>query len=191
MKEKKPEKKSQAVDNIMRLTLRRSIKHRLPWLFIGLLGGVLSAGIVKSFEDTLSENLILAAFIPLIVYMSDAVGTQMESFVIRDSALHEYLNFSKYFMKHLFVVVIIGTILSWFLFFFVLVFDKDVILGLAISLAMFLSILSSVFTGLILPRVFRKYALDPANASGPVATIIQDLLSITIYFTIATLFLGS
>ncbi|MFH1188455.1 MAG: CBS domain-containing protein [bacterium] len=82
-------------DNIFEIPLIKSLKHRLPWLLLGLLGGMFAAGVVKSFEATLSKNLILAAFIPLIVYMADAVGTQMEAFIIRDLAVDSKLNFNR------------------------------------------------------------------------------------------------
>lgn len=180
---------AQPVDNVLKLSLGKSLKHRLPWLLIGLGGGVLSAQIVGNFEDLLSTNLILAGFIPLIVYMSDAVGTQMEAYVIRDFALHPRINFVKYFFKHLVIVVMIGAIISVLLFVASLLFDHELKISLVLSVALFFSVLSSVFTGLIMPRIFEKTKTDPANASGPIATIIQDIVSISIYFLIASLIL--
>ncbi|KKQ86927.1 MAG: Mg2+ transporter [Candidatus Woesebacteria bacterium GW2011_GWB1_38_8b] len=159
------------IDNIFHLSLKVAIRHRLPWLGLGLFGGILASGIVGNFEEIISKNLVLAAFIPLIVYMSDAVGTQMESFAIRDFALHKNLNFFKYF------------------FLFVIAFHTDLKLAFVISVSMFFSIISSVITGLLFPRYFNRHRLDPANASGPIATITQDILSIVIYFTIASAFL--
>jgi len=163
-----------------------SIKQRIPWLLIGLLGGILAFKIVSVFESTLSNNLILAAFIPLIVYMSDAVGTQMEAFVIRDFALHSKIRFTKYFIKHLITTTFIALILSLLLFIIILVFQVDFWVGVVLAISLFFSTLSSVITGLILPRFFEKIKLDPADASGPVGTIIQDILSVTIYFFIAS-----
>lgn len=183
---KKPPKPGDGLDNVMRLSFKKSFKHRFPWLMIGLLGGILAAHIVTSFENVLSENLILAAFIPLIVYMSDAVGTQMEAFVIRDTALHSHLNFVKYFFKHFLVTAFIASILGLTLFVYSLIFNKETKISIVLSISMFLSVLSSVLTGLLLPRLFTKLKLDPANASGPVATILQDILSVLLYFSIAS-----
>lgn len=177
------------IDNIFHLSLKSAIKHRLPWLGLGLLGGILASGIVGTFEKILSENIFLAAFIPLIVYMSDAVGTQMEAFAIRDFALHKNLNFFKYFLRQFSVIATIAVILSILLYLFVTVFHTDLKLALVISISMFLSIISSVVTGLIFPRYFNRHRLDPANASGPIATITQDILSIVIYFSVASLLL--
>lgn len=178
------------IDDILRIPLKKSFIHRLPWLLIGLFGGVIAAKIVKSFEEVLSQNLILAAYIPLIVYMSDAVGTQMEAFVIRDFALHPRLNFLKYFLKHFLVVLLIAIILSASLFIITTYPNKQLKISLVISISLFFSIISSIITGLMLPLVFKRSKTDPANASGPIATVIQDILSVTIYLTIARLLLG-
>jgi len=176
-------------DDILQLSLPVLLKHRLPWLLIGLLGGVLTAQTVRLFENTLAENLILAAFIPLIVYMSDAVGTQMESFIIRDLSLNEHLPFIRYFFRQLQIVVIIGLLLSVALLVLSGWLYHNWLVAQVLGIALFSAIFSSVITGLIIPYFFSRLKLDPANASGPVATIIQDFLSIMIYFIIASLFL--
>lgn len=176
------------VDYVMKLSTRTSVKHRLPWLILGLIGGIIASHIVSSFEEVLQKNIILAAFIPLIVYMSDAVGTQMESFVIRDLATHKP-KFIKYLAKHLLNTSLIAFILGSTLFLYSLVTQNDIRLAFTLSLALFISTTSSVLTGLLLPLIFNKFRTDPANASGPIATIIQDLLSVVIYFYIASILL--
>lgn len=175
-----------SIDDVMKMPVRRSVARRLPWLLIGLIGGILASEIVNNFEKTLSENLILAAFIPLIVYMSDAVGTQMESFVIRDIALHTRMHFFRYLLKQIQVVLVMAVVLAFALFGFSYVIHGDFHLGIVLSISLFVSIMSSVVTGLVLPRIFQAYRLDPANASGPTATIIQDILSVSIYFLVAS-----
>jgi len=176
-------------DDIMKMSPFRSLKHRLPWLILGLLGGMFAASIVGFFETTLEKNIILAAFIPLIVYMGDAVGTQMEAFIIRDYALNPTLQFVKYFFKHLLVVLMIGLLTSIALFGFAVLFYHDIMISNVLSIALFIAIISSMTTGLVVPFIFTHFKQDPANASGPIATIIQDILSVTIYFTIATILL--
>lgn len=174
------------IDNIMKISPVKAIRHRLPWLLIGLVGGILASRIIYSFEKTLSTNLALAAYIPLIVYMSDAIGTQMESFVIRDLALHNRMHIIKYLLRQLAITTLLGTLLAMILLVFATFFHQDIKLSATLSISLLVSIISSVFTGVGLPLFFRKINLDPANASGPVATIIQDLLSVTIYFTVAS-----
>lgn len=173
------------LDDVLKIPVGTSVKHRLPWLIIGLIGGVLAAQIVENFEGVLSENLFLATFIPLIVYMSDAVGTQMESFAIRDFAIKSHIHFIKYFVRQFLVISIIGVILSLCLLGIIIATHHEFKVGLVLSISLFAAVLSSLFTGLLIPYVFSKIKFDPANASGPIATIIQDLLSVSVYFFIA------
>lgn len=178
--------KTATFDNIFELSIFKSLKHRLPWLALGLLGGMLTSGIVSSFEDILSKNIILAAFIPLIVYMADAVGTQMEAFIIRDLAVNPALKFRKYFTHQMLIVVTTGLILSILTYGGILLFYGDIRTGIVISLALFCAIMTSLLSGLTIPFLLNKIKLDPANASGPIATIIQDITSVTVYFLIAS-----
>jgi magnesium transporter len=173
-------------DNVLKLSVVKSLEHRAPWLFLGLVGGMLAAGIIGQFEHTLQKNLILAAFIPLMVYMADAVGTQMEAFIIRDLAVNPNLNFSQYFLRQMLIVCLIGMCTSLLLFGLVLLLYRDVRVGLVLAISLFVAIISSVITGLMVPYLFGKLRLDPANASGPVATIIQDIFSVTIFFLVAS-----
>lgn len=172
--------------SVLDLSLFTSIRHRLPWLIIGLFGGLLAAKIIGFFEDTLSKNLILAAFIPLIVYISDAVGTQMEAYIIRDLAVEHQIPIVKYFSRHFIVVFAIGVLLAALLFGAYGFFYGDWHIAGVLACSLFAAVLSSVLTGLLIPYLFSRFTLDPADASGPVATIVQDMLSILIYFAIAT-----
>lgn len=174
---------------IFTLPIHTSIRHRIPWLILGLLGGLLAAKVVGFFEEILSTNLVLAAFIPLIVYMSDAVGTQMEAYIIRDLAVEGSIPFGKYLARHLLVVFCIATIIAALLMVSYSILTGQIHLAAVLSIALFIAILSSVCTGLIIPYTLSKFGVDPADSSGPVATIIQDILSIVIYFSIAQLLL--
>ncbi|KKS17280.1 MAG: Mg2+ transporter, magnesium transporter [candidate division WWE3 bacterium GW2011_GWC1_41_7] len=174
-------------DDVMSLKVLTSLKHRLPWIIIGLAGGLLIARTIGAFESTLQNNLILAAFIPLMVYMSNAVGQQVSAFVIRDSALTDKLPFRKYFIKQSSIVLLIALIMSTILFGISVLFYGDFNIAKILSVSLFGTITSSILTGLTIPYVFVKLRFDPANASGPVGTVIQDFLSVLIYFTIASL----
>lgn len=176
-------------DNIFKLPLIVSLKHRVPWLIVGLLGGILAAGIVSQFEATLSKNLILAAFIPLVVYMADAVGTQMEAFIIRDLAVDPALSFAKYLGRQASIVLIMGIGISGLLYAASLMLYRNPEVSFVLGMALFFAILTSLVTGLIIPFIFSKIRLDPANASGPIATIIQDVTSVLVYFLVAALIL--
>jgi magnesium transporter len=173
-----------------RLPLGLSLRHRLPWLLLGLLGGLLIAGVVESFEATLSRHLALAAFIPLVVYMSSAVGTQMEAYVIRDLAIDGRLVPWGYALRQLRVVLCIALVCSLLLGAGLSVAYDSLRFGLTLGLSLCFAIVSSVVTGLGFPFLFHRLGLDPADASGPIATIAQDFLSVFIYFSVATLLLG-
>ncbi len=176
-------------DNLLEIPFFKAVRHRTPWLFIGLAGGLLAAQIIGQFEKTLEKSILLAAFIPLVVYIADAVGTQLEAFTIRDFALFKKINFTYYFLKQFLIVFVISLMLGVSLAVTVFLLYKDgpisVVLGLAIASAS----MSALFSGLLVPFVFRSLKVDPANASGPIGTIIQDVLSVSIYFAIATIIL--
>ena len=178
---------NQKSDDIFKLSIFQSLKHRIPWLIIGLFGSLVIAKIISGFEETMANNIILASFIPLVVYLASAVSTQMTAFVIRDFALNQKNNFNKYFFRQSSIVLLIGIILSFIFFIFSLLLYNQTKISLVISISLFITILSSVLTGLIIPFLFGKMKLDPANASGPMATIAQDTLSIVIYFSFASL----
>ena len=177
------------IDDVLKIPIRRSIAHRLPWLVIGLIGGVFAAKIVEGFESILSQNIVLAAYIPLIVYMSDAMGTQMEAFAIRDFAIHSHLHFVKYFLRQTIVVTIMGAVLSLGLFVFSMTVNGNTQMAMVLGVSLYAAIITSLFTGLIVPYLFRFVKLDPANASGPITTIIQDIVSVAVYFTVASFLL--
>ncbi len=172
--------------NVLTLSLFSSFKHRIPWLFLGLIGGLLMAKVIGFFEQTLEQNLVLAAFLPLIVYMSSAVGTQMETYIIRDLATEQKLQIQPYLLRNILIVFCIGITLSLLLFVSYGFFSGAWYLALVLGSSLLASVLSSLFTGLLIPLLFSKFSLDPADASGPVATILQDMMSIVIYFGIAT-----
>jgi magnesium transporter len=178
-----------SIDNVLSLSLFSSLMHRLPWLILGLLGGIIAARVVGLYEEVLSKNLILAAFIPLIVYMADAVGTQMEAFIIRDFALNTKFNFLKYFIRQSSVVILLALTVSSLLYGLSVLLNNGLDISLVLSLSLFFAILTSLLTGLIVPYLFGRMNFDPANASGPIATIVQDSISVFIYFYIATMVL--
>jgi len=166
-----------------------AVRHRLPWLLVGLMGGMAVASVVGYFESILASNIILASFIPLIVYMGAAVGTQTEAFVIRDFAIQHKLRFIKYIIKQLGIVTALATATAIALIPVALVLYHSMTIAIVLGVSLFFAVLSSILTGLAIPLVLTKIRMDPANASGPVATIIQDILSVTIYFLVASILL--
>lgn len=158
-------------------------KARLPWLFLGLIGGIASTFIVESFSHTLEATLALAFFIPVIVYMNDAVGTQTQTVFIRNTAL-EKVSLLKVLLFEVKVTTLVALPLSLTIYFFTLLWLGTKIATI-VSISMFLGMLSSAFIGTLIPWILTRLDKDPAIGSGPFTTILQDLLSIIIYFSIA------
>lgn len=173
------------VDDVRLMSVYASLKNRLPWLIIGILGGILTAQVISLFEHTLAKNIILAAFIPLVVYIASAIATQAGFFIVRDLALNKTIDFLSYTLKQFKVILLMGVVISLLIFAFVFVFYGEIGISLVLSLSIFLTILSAIVTGVLIPYAFSRLKFDPANASGPIATIIQDLLSVLIYLMVA------
>lgn len=161
------------------------IKSRLPWLIIGVLGGTIAISVVSSFENILSRVLVLAAFIPFLVYMSDAVGTQSETLFVRSIALDPRLSIKSYFLRELKVAIILGAICGILLSFIAMIGWRNPLLSIVVGFSMFFSILAAVFISTLLPLLFKKLNLDPAVVTGPFATMLSDIVSLAIYFNIA------
>jgi len=162
------------------------IKRRTPWLVIGVLGGIVTASIISNFELVLSTLLALAAFAPVLAYLSDAVGTQSETLVVRSLAVDPKLAVKAYFLREFGVACALASICGGLLSIAALVGWQNPVLGLIVGFSMFLSIVAAVLISTGFPFIFMKLNIDPAIASGPFATMISDVTTITIYFAVAT-----
>jgi len=164
--------------------VKRRLLHRLPWLLIGLVGAMASALIVGSFEEQLNSKVLLAFFVPAVVYMADAVGTQTETVLIRGMSAD--IDMGRVVRREMLTGVLIGALIGAAFYPFALLGwgDADVALAVGLALAASCSIATSVAT--MLPRLLSRFGSDPAYGSGPLATIVQDLLSIAVYLAIAT-----
>jgi magnesium transporter len=180
--------KNPAVDIIHASTFTHT-KKRFPWLLIGLVGGIIAAMIVKFFEGMLDAYILLAAFIPAVVYMADAVGAQSQTLFIRSIALDKNLKMGKYYFRELKVNLLLG-------FFLALIFYLVVLIGwgksssffaLILGISIFSTVIISMAISIILPLVFQKFSFDPAITSGPIGTSLRDLTSLIVYFLIAHL----
>jgi len=162
----------------------RRFWHRVPWLLLGLLGAVLAADIVGLFEKQLQANVMLAFFIPGIVYLADAVGTQTEALVIR--GLSVGVAIGHVVRREIFTGLFVGFTLAAVFFPIGLWRWGDVGLAMVVALSIFAACATASFVALSLPWVLNRMGIDPAFGSGPLATVIQDLLSVIIYLVIAT-----
>ena len=161
----------------------RRLWHRLPWLLVGLAGAMLSALIVGSFEEQLSQQVLLAFFVPAVVYMADAVGTQTETVLIRGLSVGIHLR--EVVRREILTGVVIGLLVGVAFAPFALVAWGEADVAVAVGLALIASCSVATVVAMTLPALFHRFGRDPAFGSGPLATVIQDLLSIIVYFAIA------
>jgi len=166
----------------------RRFRHRVPWLLVGLVGALLSADLVGAFEEQLEDVLVLAFFIPGIVYLADAVGTQTETVVIR--GLSVGVSLKQMARPELFSGLLTGLALSSVFFPVALWRWGDGEVAIVVSLSLLAACSVATLIAMALPWTIRRFGKDPAFGSGPLATVIQDLLSILIYFAIASSVLG-
>lgn len=166
-------------------------KVRIPWLVLGLLGGIVGATVITYFEGPLRDNFILASFIPLILYMSGAVGNQTEILLIRNMAVDSRISAWKYLFRELRSSFLIALILASLLFLIsIFFFSAPYHISAILSSSLFISIFVSVFVGVLMPCFLKKIGKDPAVGSGPFSTILRDVLSLIIYFAITTFLLS-
>jgi len=166
------------------------IMHRLPWLIIGTIAGSFIASMVGHFEETLSNLLVLASFMPVIVYLSDAVGTQSEAIAVINLAIEPKASARKHIAKEMVVALALATSCGALLSAIAAIVWGMPLVGAVVGISLFLSIMTAVITSTTLPFVFHRAGWDPAFASGPLATMISDTLTILIYFTVATVLMG-
>lgn len=164
------------------------IKLRFPWLVIGLIGGLVASLIVSHFELSLRENIALAFFIPVIAYMSDAIGTQTETIFIR--ALTD-LKFSvpKYILREFYVGATLGLITGVVAYIFAYIISWASAIALVVGVSLFLSMTTATVLACLTPIFLKGLGKDPAVAAGPFTTALQDVVSLTIYFVVASLIL--
>jgi magnesium transporter len=167
----------------------RLLKARLPSLVIGLLGGLIAALVVGRFEDVLSSYLILAAFMPVIIYLSDAVGTQSQTLIVRMISTEPGFSLKRYISREIKIGASLGSIFAILLFTVIILGWGPVSLGAVVGIAIFVSMLTQAFIATYLSIILTKFHIDPAVASGPIATIISDITTVITYFSIATLLL--
>ncbi len=161
---------------------------RLPWLVFILFGTLLSGYFLWVYESTLKELLALVTFVPVICAMSGNVGVQSSSIVVRGLATGkiDFLNLRKMVLKELVVGIVIGLICAFIGTFIGMVWHGNMVLGISIFLAMFITITFAAFTGVLIPIFFKKMRIDPAVASGALVTTSNDLIAINIYFLLAS-----
>ena len=162
------------------------VRARLPWLIFALFGGLISAYILKFFETTLAAFITLALFIPAIMALGGNVGVQSSTIFIRGLATNDIEKPGRYFLRELKIGFIMGVLLGIGIAMVAQLVVQMPMLGVIVGTSMFFTMTLASATGILIPTFFNRVGVDPAVSSSPFITTTQDILSLTIYFTLAT-----
>lgn len=165
-------------------------KARLPWLIIGMVGGLFAAQLASLFSEDIQLITGLALFIPLIMATGGNVGIQSSSIVVQSLAAKSVFagSMGNRLMKVFFVAIVNGATLSVMVFGAIILIFRNELLALTVSLALVCVVMLASFMGTITPLVLHRFGINPALASGPFITTTNDLLGLAVYFSIAHFF---
>lgn len=167
-------------------------RARLPWLLIGLLGGLGAASVIGSFEEELSTIPKMAFFIPLIAAMGGNVGVQSSAIIVQGLASKSDMgSLFKRLLKELGVGMLNGVICGAMIVGASLFLGYETDLALTVAVALISVIVVAALIGTFVPLLLDKYKIDPALATGPFITTTNDILGLFIYFSIGRLLLGA
>jgi len=168
--------------------VRNSVKSRLPWLLITILGGLMSATILASYQTTISANATLALFMPLLTGMGGNVGTQSSTITVRNIAMRviEGADIFRTLIHEISVGLFVGIICSLLVASAALIMKVEYHIAIIVGIAMCANMTTAATIGTLVPLVFKRIGIDPAVASAPFITTTIDLTGLSIYFTLAT-----
>jgi magnesium transporter len=168
----------------------RRMRERLPWLVVGLAGSAIATWIMSVFEPVLERRLAVAFFVPAIVYLADAIGTQTEAIAVRGLSFRQFESRGRLLLQELGTGFLLGLALGapvlpavWWIF-------GDIRLGVAVALAIVVAGTIATAVGLGFPMLLLRLGKDPALGSGPLATVVQDVTSLVTYFLAVQLLLS-
>jgi magnesium transporter len=162
----------------------RMSRARLPWLIIGLLGGIVVAAVIGRFEEDIQINPEMAFFIPLIAAMAGNVGIQSSAIIVQGIASNSLGLESTYrkLGKELIVALMNGIILSGLLFLYNFFISHNLALTFTVSTSLFVVIIFAALFGTMIPLLLNRMKIDPALATGPFITTMNDIMGLFIYF---------
>jgi magnesium transporter len=166
--------------------------RRLPWLILLLFIGLISGSIISTFENTLDQVVAIAFFMPMIAGMTGNTGTQSLAVVVRGLISHDIDKgvITRLVLRELGVGVTIGVTCAILISIIAYIWQGSFILGAVVGVSLFFTLIIGTMAGTIIPLILFRLNIDPAVASGPLITTINDIFSLLTYFGIATMFLN-
>ena len=170
----------------------RLSRARLPWLIIGLVGGIIVAAVIGHFEDDIQINPEMAFFIPLIAAMAGNVGIQSSAIIVQGIASNSLglESTTRKLMKELLVALINGLILAGILFLYNFFVSENLALTFTVSSSLFVVIIFAAIFGTLIPLLLHRVKIDPALATGPFITTMNDIMGLFIYFLMGRILYG-
>lgn len=170
----------------------RLSRARLPWLIIGLLGGIIVAALIGRFENDIQINPEMAFFIPLIAAMAGNVGIQSSAIIVQGIASNSLglESTAKKLSKELLVALLNGLILSGLLFLYNFFISDNLALTFTVSTSLFVVIIFAAVFGTLIPLLLNRVKIDPALATGPFITTMNDIMGLFIYFMMGRILYG-
>ena len=168
----------------------KQMRARVPWLLLGMVGGILVSVILGFFDDTIAKYPALAIFIPLIGGMGGNVGTQSSAIVVQGLANNSLSssNLFRQLFKELMVALINACVISMLVFAYnFFQYGGHSPVAYSVSISLFTVIIFASLFGTFVPMVLDKLKIDPAIATGPFVTITNDLVGMLIYMGITVL----
>lgn len=167
-------------------------RRRLPWLLVCLVGTLVSGSMIGLFESLLSRLGSLMLFVPAIMGMGGNTGIQASTVTVRSLATGQLQasGMLQTILRELRVALLMGVVLGVVVFVVGQAWTGAMIVGICVGTAMLSAVVFSALLGAVVPLAFRAVGVDPAVASGPLITTLNDTLSLVIYFSVATLLLN-
>ena len=170
----------------------QATQNRLPWLVTCMLGSILTGLVIQMYEVTLAMTIALISFIPVITATGGNSGVQASTVVVREIALGR-MDISKVWeevRRQLKIALSLGVVCGTVLTILANFWKGSSLLGMIVGLSIFLVVVWSNFVGVLIPVIFKRLKIDPAIASGPLITTLNDVVGVFIYLTVATLLLS-
>ena len=179
------------ITNILSMPFTALVRRRLPWLLISVVGGTLSGGVISAYESVLQAVITLAVFIPVIMDMGGAVGTQSSTIVVRALSTGHLAprDMGRYLFHELKVGSALGLSAGLLAGGVAALWKGELRLGIIVGSSALCALTLAAMVGATIPIAWRSLKVDPAVAASPFVTAIKDITGLLIYFGFASLLL--
>lgn len=176
-----------SAEEVGETSIWRISRARMPWLFLGLLGQIVSAMVLSQFEESLRARVILTFFIPMVMATGGNTGIQTSSIMIRTLVTHDFdrIRAGRHLARELGVSLLIGATLGLVMVGVLALWKEDVMLGVVIGLSLMCVVMMAAMVGSAVPLLCTRINVDPTLATGPFITTTNDILGLLAYLAIA------